>query len=835
MTELPIDSILPELRDTLRAQVNAVLVAPPGAGKTTRIPLALLEEPWLAGRRILMLEPRRLAARAAAGFMAAMRGESVGETVGYRVRMDTKVGPTTRIEVVTEGVLTRMLQGDQALEDYGIVIFDEFHERSLHADLGLALCLQSQSYLRDDLRLLVMSATLDADPIASLLGGAPVLTSEGRTYPVATRFLQRPVDGRKDGQVVRTVLEALEREDGDILVFLPGAAEIRRVEAQLQERTLGAKVRVATLHGSLSREAQDLALAPCPPGERKIVLATSIAESSLTVEGVRIVIDSGEMRVPRFSPRTGMTRLETVTVSRPSADQRRGRAGRQGPGVCYRLWTEQEDQRLVSRSTPEILEADLAPLALELQAWGVDDPQELLWLDSPPSGAYAQAQNLLHKLGALDPAGRITAHGQRMAELGAHPRLAHMMLRAHSLQHGGLACELAALLGERDLLRGDRLADADVRLRVEVLQAVKQKTALPHTGADLALARRIQAEAQQGKRALGVMREEAIDLEACGLLLAFAYPDRIAKRRDNGRYLLENGRGAALLAMQGLSSEPYLVAAELDDQGVESRIDLAASITLETLREHFSDLLVEEQLVEWDRASQGVKARKRERLGALVLKETPWSQPDPEATLQALLAGIAEEGVDSILPWTRSARQLQQRLHFLHLSNPTTWPDVSAESLTSMLSEWLGPHLYGAKNRNDVQRLPLGQILTAQLTWEQQRELEASAPTHIQVPSGSRIPIDYSDPASPVLAVRLQEVFGWPETPRIAGGRVPLLLHLLSPAQRPVQVTRDLASFWSNTYFEVKKDLKGRYPKHYWPDDPWNATPTNRVRPRPQD
>ncbi|MBL0385266.1 ATP-dependent helicase HrpB [Tumebacillus sp. ITR2] len=832
MAGLPIDVVLPELKETLRGRVSAVLVAPPGAGKTTRIPLALVDEPWLNGQKILMLEPRRLAARAAASFMASVLGEAVGETVGYRVRMDTKVGPKTRIEVVTEGVLTRMLQGDQALEGYGIVIFDEFHERSLHADLGLALCLQSQEMLREDLRVLVMSATLEAEPVAELLGDAPILKSEGRAFPVETRFASRRAEGRVEPAVVRTIIEALEKETGDILVFLPGTGEIRRTEALLAEQGLGkAKVRISPLHGSLSREEQDLALTPCQPHERKIVLATSIAETSLTVEGVRVVIDSGQMRVPRFSPRTGMTRLETTTVSRPSADQRRGRAGRLGPGVCYRLWSEAEDQQLKPRSTPEILEADLAPLALELATWGVADPSELLWLDPPPAAAYAQALTLLQQLGALDPDGKITAHGRRLAELGMHPRLAHMILQADPLGYGAMACELAALLNERDILRGDRLADADLRLRLDVLRAVQEKTTMPGTAVDTSAARRILTEAGQWKRTLG-LKSNTFDSDAAGLLLAFAYPDRIAQRRTNGRFLLQNGRGAVLPQVQALSSEPYLVAAELDDQGTESRIYLAAPLDLEILKLHFQNEITDERLVEWDTTTQSVKARTRERFGALILRDMQLTNPSPEEILPALLQGIASVGLEKSLPWTKNARQLQQRLCFLHHADPANWPDASEKALTATLPDWLGPHLYGAKNLNAVSRLNLTQLLESLLTWEQQRELEASAPTHITVPSGSRIPIDYSDPESPVLAVRLQEVFGLPETPRIARGRVPILMHLLSPAQRPVQVTRDLASFWANAYFEVKKDLKGRYPKHYWPEDPWNAVPTNRVRPR---
>lgn len=836
MNTLPVDSIIPELKEALRTRSGAVLVAAPGAGKTTRVPLALLDEPWLAGRRILMLEPRRLAARAAARYMAASLGEQVGDTVGYRVRLDSRVGPATRIEVITEGVLTRMLQADPALEGTGLVIFDEFHERSLHADLGLALCLEAQSVLRDDLRILVMSATLDAEPVAALLGDAPVLTSEGRAYPVETRYLDRRVEGPVEPVVVRQIQEALASESGDILVFLPGAGEIRRVEERLAELDLGASVRVAPLYGNLPQEAQDRAIAPGRPGERKIVLATSIAETSLTVEGVRVVIDSGLARVPRFSPRTGMTRLETVRVSQASAEQRRGRAGRLGPGVCRRLWTEQEHRHLAVRNTPEILESDLAPLALELAAWGVVDPAELRWLDPPPAAALAQARDLLVQLGALEKSGTITPHGRRMAELGLHPRLAHMILRAIPLGLGGLACELAAILSERDVLRsGHAPADADLRLRVETLRQAAAggrpgDAAPPGYTVDAAACRRILAEANHWKREAGIADDSGGDVDACGLLLAFAYPDRIARRRDSGRFLLRNGRGAALAGPQPLAKAPWLVAAELDDLGAEGRVYLAAPVDVADLERHFADQIEAETTVYWDREAQAVRARQRERLGALVLKDVPLADPDPEETAAALLRGIAEEGLE-MLPWTKQARQFWQRLLFMS-RHEEGWPDVSEEALATSLPDWLGPHLYGLKSRDDLQRLSLTDILAGMLSWERRRELDEYAPTHIVVPSGSRIPVDYSDPEAPVLAVRLQEMFGLKETPRIARGRVPLTLHLLSPAHRPVQVTRDLASFWRSAYFEVKKDLKGRYPKHYWPDNPLEALPTNRTRPR---
>lgn len=826
---LPIEDVLPSIAEALISQTSLVLVAPPGAGKTTRVPLALLTETWLGGRRIIVLEPRRLAARAAARYMAALLGEKVGETVGYRVRMDSCVGPNTRIEVITEGILTRMLQTDPALEDVGLVIFDEFHERSLHADLGLALCLESQAILREDLRIVVMSATLEAKPVAELLVDAPVIVSEGRAYPVATHYLQQPVEGRIEAAVTRCVLQALDENSGDILVFLPGAGEIRRVADSLSERSLNAAIKVAPLYGNLPQLAQDRAILPALPGERKIVLATSIAETSITVEGVNIVIDSGLMRVPRFSPRTGMTRLETVKVSQAAADQRRGRAGRLGPGVCYRLWTRGQQAGLDRSNTPEIMAADLAPLALELSAWGIDQPEKLRWMDVPPPAAYGQAQQLLAELGALDAKGAITPQGRQMAKIGLHPRLAHMVLRAIPLGLGRLACELASIISERDILRGGQ-ADADLRLRVETLrqsEVNRQVTIAIDKGA----LQRIKAEVAYWRREFAISAGAEDDLYQCGLLLAFAYPDRIAQLRSSGRFLLSNGRGAIMTQPQPLAQENYLVAAELDDQGADSRIFLAAPVDIGDLRQHFADQIISDTLVYWDSGSQAVRARRIEMLWALTLAEVPIAKPDSNEVLGALLQGIDAEGL-KILPWSRAARQLRQRLEFMHTLDPDNWPDVSEHALATSLGQWLSPYLYGMTSREDLQRLNIADIFLAMLTWEQQRQLDEHAPTHITVPSGQRVPIDYTNPAAPVLAVRLQEMFGQTDTPVIGRGRVPLTVHLLSPAQRPVQVTRDLASFWRTTYYEVKKDLMGRYPKHYWPDDPLTAIATHRVRPR---
>lgn len=802
--QLPIDAVLSEIVATLAAQTSLVLQAPPGAGKTTRVPLALLDAPWLAGRRIIMLEPRRLAARAAASFMARTLGEAVGQTVGYRIRFDTRVSKATRIEVVTEGVLTRLLQSDPALEAYGVVIFDEFHERSLHADLGLALALQCRALLRPELRLLAMSATLDGAAVAQLLGGAPVITSSGRSHPVTTVHAPRVRDAWIEPQVHRLVLRTLAETEGDLLVFLPGAAEIQRTRDLLLD-DVDAATYVAPLFGNLSQAEQDRAIAPSPAGSRKVVLATSIAETSLTIEGVRVVIDSGLMRVPRFDARTGMTRLETVTVTRASADQRRGRAGRVAPGICYRMWSEHDDAALVPHGRPEILETDLAPLALDLAAWGISDPAELSWLDAPPAAAFAQARELLVELGAIDASGVVSAHGRRMSELPVHPRLAHMLLRARELGHGALACEIAAFLSERRL-RTDRI-DASA----------------------LASAR---AEAAHYKRLLGV-QGNAESVAAAGVLLALAYPDRIGRQRGaRGKYVLRNGRGAVLDGAHPAAGDAFIVAAELEGSGRDSRVFLAAAIDESEIREHFADQIERTTTVEITSAGS-VQAIAREQLGAIVLKESSTTKPDPDDVARALLADILTRGIES-LPWTRASQQLRERIAFMH-AHDASWPDVSYAALAAGAGAWLLAHLTGLRSRADVARLDLNAALAGMLTWQQRAQLDQHAPTHLAVPTGSHIFIDYSDAAAPFAAVRLQEVFGMKETPRLANGRVPLTLQLLSPAQRPVQVTRDLASFWKTGYFDVKKELKGRYPKHYWPDDPLTAEPTRRARPRRPD
>ena len=797
-------------------------------------------QPWLVNRKILVLEPRRLAARAAARRMAQTLGERPGQTVGYRVRRDSVVGPGTRIEVVTEGILTRMLQSDPALEPVALIIFDEFHERSLHADLGLALALQSRAILRPDLKLLVMSATLDGGPISALLGNAPIITSEGRNFPVETRHIARRPDTWVEPAVASAVRLALQQDEGDILVFLPGGAEIRRTQDLLNgERGTGngERISILPLHGTLSAEEQDATIAPSRPGHRKVVLATSIAETSLTIDGVRVVVDCGLSRVPRFSPRTGMTRLTTVRVSRSSADQRRGRAGRTSPGICYRLWAAEEDHHLVPRPAPEILEADLAPLALELAASGVNDPAELAWLDPPPAAAMAEGRGLLRQLGGLDSEERITPHGRELAELGAHPRLGHLLLRGRDAGASIVAGQLAALLEERDVLRAvDGRSDPDLQLRVDLLSSGSTPPVYHGMQVDRGRLHRVRQEAQAWSRQLRTRKIEGDPLSAAELL-ALAYPDRVAQRREGqaGRFLLRNGLGAFTEA-PALALSDYLVAAELDGDRRESRIWLAAGLTLAEVMGLFGDQVEREDVVEWVEPDGVLKAVRRERLGAIVLREGQLRDPDPALLSSALEGLIRREGL-SALNWTEAAKSLRQRLAFVSQLAGSggisgRWPDVSDQGLLSTLSDWLGGKLSTVRRRADLARLELVEPMLTLIGWEERRVLEQLAPTHLEVPTGSRIPVDYSDPAAPVLAVRLQEVFGLTETPRVGGGRVPVTMHLLSPAHRPVQVTRDLAGFWRTSYFDVRKDLRGRYPKHFWPEDPLTAEPTRRAKPR---
>jgi ATP-dependent helicase HrpB len=749
--------------------------------------------------------------------------------------MDSRVSTATRIEVVTEGVMTRMLQGDPSLEGVGLVIFDEFHERSLDADLGLTLCLDMQGVLNTDLRLLIMSATLDTGPVAAMLDDAPVITCPGRVFPVETRYVGRHTPAASIDAVTDTVLSAAFGELGSILVFLPGAPEIRQVALQLEKARLGPEWIVAPLFGNLTRSAQDQAIAPAPDGRRKIVLATSIAETSLTIEGIRVVVDSGLQRIPRFEVRSGLTRLVTVPVSRASADQRRGRAGRTGPGVCLRLWSRGMHHTLIPAHRPEILEADLAGLALELAIWGVDDPDKLKMLDPPSQGAFDSARSLLRSLGALDGDGKITDHGRQMAALPVHPRLAHMMVAADHLGHGGAACDLAALLSERDVVRFDHgRQDADMRIRLDLLQAVRSKQALNYPGAtvDEAAVRRAIRAADHLRRRLGrnVGDKKTVSI---GRLLAWAYPDRIARRRlDRGKFLLANGRGAYLDPAEALAGEELLIAVELDGERRNARIYRAAAYSLEILMEQFAEKLQRVEAVNWDTERQAVIARRDLKLDALALRSEPLAAPDDQQILAALLKGIRQQGLQC-LPWTKSLKRWQQRVCFLgRLSeDQQKWPNVSNDGLELHLTQWLAPYLIGMTRLSDLARVELKKALFSMLTYPQHQQLEELAPTHLTVPSGSRIPIDYSGDI-PVLAVRLQEMFGLVQTPSVAGGRQPLLIHLLSPAGRPVQITQDLAGFWQTGYPQVKKELKGRYPKHYWPDDPLRARATARVKPK---
>ncbi len=826
---LPIDDVLPALRAALASRSAAVLQAAPGAGKTTRVPLALMDATWLAGARIVMLEPRRLATRAAARRMAHTLGEPAGGTVGFRVRGETRVSRSTRIEVVTEGVLTRLLRADPTLDGLGLVIFDEFHERSLQGDVGLALALQTQELLRPDLRILVMSATLDGAATSALLGEAPVITSEGRQYPIEIRYLPRRGDQRLEGAVAAAVRASIGRDEGSVLAFLPGSGEIRRTHALLDE-SLPGDVAILPLYGDLSAEAQDAAIAPAAAGSRKVVLATSIAETSLTIDGVRVVVDGGAARVSRFSPRSGMTRLETVRVSRASARQRSGRAGRTASGISYRLWAAEEEGGLLERATPEILEADLAPLALDLAAAGVTDPRSLRWLDLPPAGALSQARELLRQLGALDAGLRITAHGRAMSEVAVHPRLAHMLLRGRELECGATACVLAALLEERDVLRREGpLSEPDLRPR---LAAVAGDGGAHAHAVDRDAVRRVREQSRQLRSRLGVRGAEPLYEDAAGGLLALAYPDRIAQRRPGGgdRYLLRNGLGAALRDPGALSGSPFLVIADLDGQQRESRIYLAVPVGEEEVARLFAEQIERDERVDWDAASGSVVARRQERLGAIVLREGLAPARADDTAARVLLDAL-ERDTSLQLRWTDDARTLQARVAFARTLDES-WPDLGDATLGATRERWLAPYLAGLRRRGEVEALPLGDILRSMLTWQQRDALDRMAPTHFTAPTGSRLPVDYSDPAAPAVSVRLQEMFGLMDTPRVGEGRVPLTIHLLSPAHRPVQVTRDLAGFWRSSYFAVRKELRGRYPRHEWPEDPLAAAPTRRAKPR---
>ena len=836
LPDLPINEALPALAQALTNRRSVLLEAPPGAGKSTIVPLFLRSSPWLAGQKILMLEPRRLAARAVAGRMAHLLGEPVGHSVGFRTRLETRVSRETRIEVVTEGILTRMLQEDSGLAGIGCVIFDEFHERSLNADLGLALCIESQQNLREDLRLVVMSATLDLQPIAKLLGDAPVVAARGRSFDVATQYIARRPEIYLEQQTAQVMRTALREHDGDILCFLPGAAEIRRVQRALEDTGLDRNVRVLPLYGELESAAQDAALSPAPAGQRKIVLAPSIAETSLTIEGIRVVVDSGLRRYAEFDPATGMSHLVTTKVSQAAADQRRGRAGRLSAGHCYRLWSEGTQGSLAPQTAPEILHADLAPLALELSCWGAVDAASLSWLDPPPAAPLAQARDLLRQLEAIDSAARVTPHGRMLANLGTHPRLAHMLVKAREFGAPRLACDLAAILSERDILRASAGArDVDLRLRVAVLRG-DVRDLPPGITVDSRAMTQAARSSGHWQRDFARGRPDSADPhEWTGILLAWAYPDRIGRARgDGGRYVLANGRGARFGEPQALAKAEFIVAAELDGAEREARIFLAAPLRLADLEEHFSAQILDRAEILWDDREHAIRARRERRLGALALESTEIRNPDPQGMQNAVLTGLRQLGIAG-LPWTPELRQWQARVMLMQryaVASPEPWPDLSDTALAATLEEWAPPWISGFTRREHFARIDLANALRSRLTYAQGVIVEREAPTHFTVPSGSHIPIDYLDGEIPTLSVRLQEMFGLNQTPSVAAGRLPLLLKLLSPARRPVQITRDLVSFWNRGYHEVKKDLKGRYPKHYWPEDPYTAEPTRRARPR---
>jgi ATP-dependent helicase HrpB len=821
-TPLPIDAVLDELARTLAGHNAAVLVAPPGAGKTTRVPLALLDEPWANHKKIIVLEPRRIAARASAERMAHTLGERVGETVGYRVRFGSKVSRATRIEVVTEGIFSRQIIDDPELIDVAAVLFDEFHERSLDADLGLALARDAQTGLREDLRILVMSATLDGARVARLLGDAPVVASEGRSHPVETRYLGRKPDAPLERQMADAIATALRADPGSVLAFLPGAAEIRRTQNLLAERIHDAGIEIVPLFGALEAAVQDRAIQPAPKGRRKVVLATSIAETSLTIEGVRIVVDSGMARVPRYEPDIGLTRLETVRASRAAVDQRRGRAGRTEPGVCYRLWDEPQTASLAAFTQPEILSADLSSLLLDAAQWGVSDPATLAFLDAPPAPALKEARSLLRELGALDADGRISAEGKSLRALALPPRLSRMIVDAHRLGSGLEAAEIAAVLTERGL--GGDSVDLDARLD-QFRRDRSQRAASARS-----LAQRWAAQV----RAASPSPQGGGELTTGGML-ALAFPDRVARNRGNGSFVLANGRGAAVDQASALARSPYIAVAELTGTAAQGRILLAAPITPGEIELFFADQIETADEISFDRGAMALRARRRKRLHAITLSEAPMALKPSAETASVLAEGLIAAGLDR-LPWSKPLKQWRDRVMFLRKAEGDTsehvWPDLSDEALAAQRDQWLVPALHDKTSLKEFSAGDLSNALLTLLPWELRARLEREAPTHFEAPTGTQLAIDYEAEQGPTIAVRLQELFGLNIHPSIAKDAVPLVLELLSPAHRPVQVTRDLPGFWRGSYAAVRSDLRGRYPRHPWPEDPASAMPTRRVKPR---
>lgn len=828
LPDLPIKSVLGELEAALATLPTAVLAAPPGSGKTTLVPLALLAEQWLTGNRIIVLEPRRLAARAAARRMSELLGEAVGETVGYRIRFERRVSVRTRIEVVTEGILSRMLQHDPELDGVGLVIFDEFHERSLQADLALALCLDVRE-LRPDLRILVMSATLDIGPIAELLGGAPVISGEGRCFPVAVTYLPPTDHGTIMAGMARAIRRALREQEGDVLAFLSGSGEIRRLAGELADL---AELDILPLYGDLPQAEQDRIFAPAR--RRRLILATPIAESSLTVQGVGVVVDSGLAKRPRFDPATGLTRLETVKISKASAEQRAGRAGRLAPGHVYRLWSRSTHHSLADFELPEIINADLAPLLLELGLWGVSDPGRLAWLDPPRSSQVEKARSLLIRLGAMDEAGLLTDLGKRLARLPLHPRLGLLLVKGEERGLAELACDLAGLLANRDILRGRSAQQgADLELRLELLDLWRRRKTNQATarGADPHACRRVAREAAC-YRALLSRKGGRATIGQAGTLLLYGYPDRLAGQLAAGRsyYLLAGGRRARLAAGDPLHSHTLLVVPHLDGGAKEGRIYLAAAVAEQEVRSDHPQLVRMEREVAWNHEKQRVEARQCSRIGTVVLTRRPWPGAPADEVAASFLEGVRLLG-PGCLPWTKASREFQARLVFLHEWLPEEWPSLADDRLFADLA-WLTPYIVGMSRADELKRLDLTAILMGCFSWSRLMDIDRLAPSHLEVPSGSRIKLHYEAGAPPVLAVRIQEMFGMVETPVLCGGRVPVVVHLLSPARRPLQVTRDLAGFWRTTYHEVKKELKGRYAKHYWPDDPLKAQARRGVKAR---
>jgi ATP-dependent helicase HrpB len=843
-TPLPIDAVLDELARTLENHNAAVLVAPPGAGKTTRVPLALLDEPWVSNRKIIVLEPRRIAARASAERMAHTLGERVGETVGYRVRFGSKVSRATRIEVVTEGIFSRQILDDPELNGVAAVLFDEFHERSLDADLGLALARDAQTGLREDLRILVMSATLDGARVAKLLGEVPVIASEGRAFPVETRYLGRKADAPLERQMADAIAVALRADPGSVLAFLPGAAEIRRTQNLLAGRVHDASVEIVPLFGALDASVQDRAIAPAPKGHRKVVLATSIAETSLTIEGVRIVVDSGLARVPRYEPDIGLTRLETVRASRAAVDQRRGRAGRTEPGVCYRLWDEPQTASFAAYTQPEILSADLSSLLLDLAQWGVSDPSRLMFLDPPPAPALKEARSLLGELGALDGDGRITAEGKSLRALALPPRLARMIVDSQSLGAGRAAAEIAAILTERGL-GGD---DVDLDARLDAFRRDRSQRA----DSARSLAQRWASQVATSSpsllvgggptRAVGVRgtptpgpSPQGGGEPATGVMLALAFPDRVARNRGNGSFILANGRGAALDQTSALSRAPYVAVAELTGTAAQGRILLAAPIAQAEIEAHFADQIETADEIAFDRGAMALRARRKKTLHAITLSEAPLALKPSAETARALADGLTSAGLDQ-LPWSKSSKQWRDRAMYLRTAegdaSQNPWPDLSDDALAAQREAWLVPALYDKTSLKELSAGDLSDALMTLLPWELRARLEREAPTHFEAPTGTQLAIDYEAEQGPTIAVRLQELFGLNTHPSIARGAIPLVLELLSPAHRPVQVTRDLPGFWRGSYAAVRSDLRGRYPRHPWPEDPASALPTRRVKPK---